>query len=105
MRVLANATAMPERVRATPRPPGIRNQFHHVIYIVPTILEMMSIRAPQTVNGITQTPIEGVSLAYTFDKANADAPSKRSTQYFEMFGNRAVYDDGRMACTVPYRES
>ena len=64
MRVLANATAMPERVRATPRPPGIRNQFHHVIYIVPTILEMMSIRAPQTVNGITQTPIEGVSLAY-----------------------------------------
>jgi arylsulfatase len=82
----------------------VRAMFHHVIDIVPTVLEMTGIRAPQTVNGITQTPIEGVSLAYTFDKANADAPSKRSTQYFEMFGNRAIYHDGWMACTVPYRE-
>ena len=56
-------------------PGGIRNQFHHVIDIVPTILEVTGIRAPEQVNGITQTPIEGVSLAYTFDKANAGAPS------------------------------
>ena len=83
---------------------GIRNQFHHVIDIVPTILEATGIRAPETVNGITQTPIEGVSLAYTFDKANADAPSRHETQYFEMFGNRAIYHDGWIASTVPYRE-
>ena len=83
---------------------GIRNQFHHVIDIVPTILEVTGIRAPEQVDGITQTPIEGVSLAYTFDKANADAPSRHKTQYFEMFGNRALYHEGWMASTVPYRE-
>jgi arylsulfatase len=83
---------------------GIRNQFHHVIDIVPTILEATGIRAPESVDGITQKPIEGVSLAYTFDKANADAPSTHATQYFEMFGNRAVYHDGWIASTVPYRE-
>jgi arylsulfatase len=83
---------------------GIRNQFHHVIDIVPTILEVTGIRAPEQVDGITQTPIEGVSMAYTFDKANADAPSRHKTQYFEMFGNRALYHEGWMASTVPYRE-
>jgi arylsulfatase len=64
---------------------GIRTQFHHMIDIVPTILEAAGIQAPATVNGITQKPIEGVSMVYTFDKANANAPSKRDTQYFEMF--------------------
>ncbi len=64
---------------------GIRTQFHHMIDIVPTILEATGIPAPDTVNGIAQKPIEGVSMAYTFDKANANAPSKRDTQYFEMF--------------------
>ena len=49
---------------------GIRNQFHHVIDIVPTILEVAGIQAPETVNGIAQKPIEGVSMAYTFDNAN-----------------------------------
>ncbi len=68
---------------------GIRTQFHHMIDIVPTILEATGIPAPAMVNGIAQKPIEGVSMAYTFDKANADAPSKRDTQYFEMFANRA----------------
>ena len=68
---------------------GIRHQFHHVIDIVPTILEATGIPAPGTVNGIAQKPIEGVSMAYTWDKANAEAPSKHKTQYFEMFGNRA----------------
>jgi arylsulfatase A-like enzyme len=80
---------------------SIRHQFHHVIDIVPTILEATGIRAPDTVNGIKQKPIEGVSMAYTFKKANANAPSKRQTQYFEMFANRGIYHDGWYACTTP----
>lgn len=80
---------------------GIRNQFHHVIDIVPTILEATGIQAPVMVNGVAQKPIEGVSMAYTFDKANANAPSKRRTQYFEMFGNRGIYHDGWYANTRP----
>jgi arylsulfatase len=80
---------------------GIRTQFHHMIDIVPTILEATGIPAPVMVNGVAQKPIEGVSMAYTFDKANADAPSKRDKQYFEMFGNRAIYHDGWIACTTP----
>ena len=80
---------------------GIRNQFHHMIDIVPTILEATGIQAPTTVNGIAQRPVEGVSLAYTFDQANAKVPSKRDTQYFEMVGNRAIYHDGWIASTTP----
>jgi len=82
-------------------PGGIRSQFHHVIDIVPTILEAAAIKAPDTVNGIKQKPIEGVSMAYTFKKANANAPSKHETQYFEMVGNRAIYHDGWIAATTP----
>ena len=78
---------------------GIRTQFHHIIDIVPTILEATGIQAPVMVNGIEQKPIEGVSMAYTLDSANANAPSKRETQYFEMFGNRAIYHDGWIAAT------
>ena len=80
---------------------GIRTQFHHIIDVVPTILEAAGIKAPTTVDGIAQKPIEGVSMGYTFDKANADAPSKRDTQYFEMVGNRAIYHDGWIAATTP----
>ena len=80
---------------------GIRTQFSHVIDIVPTILEATGIKAPEMVNGIPQKPIEGVSMAYTFDKANGNAPSKHATQYFEMVGNRAIYHDGWVACTTP----
>jgi arylsulfatase A-like enzyme len=80
---------------------GIRPQFHHVIDIVPTILEATGIKAPDEVNGIKQKPIEGVSMVYTFDKANANAPSKHETQYFEMVGNRAIYHDGWIASTTP----
>ena len=80
---------------------GLRSQFHHIIDIVPTILEAADIRAPEYVNGIKQKPIEGVSMVYTFDAANAKAPSKRDSQYFEMFGNRAFYRDGWIAATVP----
>ena len=80
---------------------GVRTQFHHVIDIVPTILEATGIQAPDEVNGIKQKPIEGVSMLYTFDPANAKAPSKRDTQYFEMVGNRAIYHDGWVAATTP----
>ncbi len=81
---------------------GIRSQFHHMIDIVPTILEATGIPAPAMVNGITQRPIEGVSMAYTFERANASASSKRDTQYFEMAGNRGIYHDGWMANTTPF---
>jgi len=80
---------------------GIRTQFHHMIDVVPTILEAAGIPAPEMLNGIAQKPIEGVSMVYTWDKANANSPSKRETQYFEMFGNRAIYHDGWMASTTP----
>jgi len=82
-------------------PGGIRTQFHHVIDIVPTILEAAGLKAPEVVNGITQKPLEGVSMAYTFKKANANAPSQHVTQYFEMVGNRAIYHDGWIAATTP----
>jgi arylsulfatase len=80
---------------------GIRRQFHHVIDVVPTILEAAGIPAPAMVNGIKQRPLDGVSMAYTWKKANASAPSRRTTQYFEMLGNRAIYQDGWVACTTP----
>jgi hypothetical protein len=82
---------------------GIRHQFHHVIDIVPTLLEVTGIPAPMMVDGIAQKPIEGVSLAYTFDQANAKAPSTHKTQYFEMMGVRGLYHDGWMLSTVPKR--
>jgi arylsulfatase len=82
-------------------PGGIRNQFHHIIDIVPTILEATGIKAPEMVNGIKQKPIEGVSMTYTFKKANADAPSTHHVQYFEMISNRGIYKDGWYANTTP----
>jgi hypothetical protein len=82
---------------------GIRTQFHHVIDIVPTIYEAVGVTAPDVLNGVKQVPIEGVSMTYTFDKANANAPSTRKTQYFEMLGNRAIYSDGWIASTTPLR--
>jgi arylsulfatase len=82
---------------------GIRNQFHHVIDIVPTILEAAGIQQPEVVDGIPQKPIEGVSMMYTFDKANAEAPSRHTTQYFEMMGDHAIYRDGWIASTKVMR--
>src|SRR5271170_5407451 len=82
---------------------GVRWQFHHVIDIVPTLLEVTGIPAPVMVDGIAQKPIEGVSLAYTFDKANANAPSPHHTQYFEMLGVQGLYNDGWMLSAVPIR--
>lgn len=80
---------------------GIRRQFHHVIDIVPTILEAAGIAQPDTINGIKQIPMEGTSMSYTWDKANADASTNHTTQYFEMLGNRAIYNDGWIAATTP----
>jgi arylsulfatase len=80
---------------------GIRTQFHHVIDIMPTILEAAGITAPEKVDGLTQRPIDGVSMVYTWDKANANAPSTRKTQYFEMLAMRGIYHDGWMASTTP----
>jgi len=82
---------------------GIRNQFHHVIDIVPTILEAAKIKQPTVVDGIKQSPIEGVSMMYTFDKDAANVPSTHKTQYFEMFADRALYSDGWIASTKVMR--
>ena len=82
---------------------GMRHQFHHVIDVVPTILEVCGIPAPAEVNGIPQKPMEGVSFAYTFDEANADAPSTHKTQYFEMMGDHAIYHEGWIASTKVIR--
>ena len=73
---------------------ALREQFVHVIDVLPTILEAAGIPAPEMVDGIKQKPIEGISFAYTFDANNAKAPSRHKTQYFEMMGQWALYDDG-----------
>ena len=75
----------------------IRNQFHHVIDVAPTVLEAAGLPAPTFVNGIQQAPLEGVSMAYSFDDANA--ADRHTTQYFEMFVNRGIYHQGWTAVT------
>jgi len=80
-------------------PGTIRTQFTHVIDIVPTIYEAAAINPPEVVAGVTQQPIDGISFAYTFTQAAA--PERHRTQYFELLGNRAIYDDGWMASSRP----
>lgn len=77
---------------------GIRYQFSHAIDIAPTILEAIGIEPPVELNGIAQKPLEGESLVYTFD--DADAPTRHTTQYFEMLGNQGIYEDGWMASAL-----
>jgi arylsulfatase len=88
----------PARIKQTGQ---VRSQFCHIIDIVPTILEACGVKEPTMVNGVKQTPIEGVSLVYTFDDANA--PTHHKTQYFEMLCNRGIYDNGWIASTTPLR--
>ncbi|MDS4032352.1 MAG: sulfatase-like hydrolase/transferase [Candidatus Contendobacter sp.] len=78
---------------------GLREQFVHDIDVVPTLLEVTGIPAPETVDGIQQKPIEGTSFAYTFDATNAKVPSRHKTQYFEMMGQWALYHDGWLLST------
>ena len=80
---------------------GIRRQFHHFIDIVPTILEATGIPQPDTINGIRQRPMDGISMAYSWPREHANDSSHRTTQYFEMLGNRAIYHEGWVACTTP----
>jgi arylsulfatase A-like enzyme len=90
------AIMWPERIKDTG---GLREQFAHVNDIVPTILEAAGIAAPEMVDGIQQSPIEGTSLVYTFDKENAEVPSMHKTQYFEMMGQWALYHEGWLLST------
>ncbi|WP_337007032.1 MULTISPECIES: arylsulfatase [unclassified Microbacterium] len=76
---------------------AIRSQFHHVIDVAPTLLEIVGMTAPTEVNGVIQKPLEGTSFAYTFLPEHAETPSRHRKQYFEMFGNRAMYADGWIA--------
>ncbi len=76
----------------------VRDQFHHVIDIAPTLLEIIGVEAPAQFNGVAQKPIEGISMVYTFE--NADAKDRRTTQYFEMLGNQGIYHDGWMASAI-----
>jgi len=76
----------------------VRSQWHHVIDIAPTVLEAAKLPEPKTVNGVPQTPIEGVSMLYSFN--DTGAKDRHQTQYFEIFGNRAIYNDGWLAGTV-----
>ncbi len=77
---------------------GLRQQFHHVIDVAPTILEATGIPEPRSVNGVPQWPMDGVSMVYAFD--DAEAEDRHTTQYFEMFGNRAIYHNGWFARTI-----
>lgn len=82
---------------------GLRTQFHHMIDVVPTLLEVCGIQQPEYVDGIKQSPIEGVSFAYTFDEKNKNAPTTHQTQYFEMMGDHAIYHEGWMLSTKVIR--
>lgn len=90
------AVSWPARIKDTG---GMREQFMHVIDVVPTILEVTGIPAPTVVDGIEQAPMEGTSFAYTFDKANAKSPSQHKVQYFEMMGQWALYNEGWLLST------
>jgi arylsulfatase len=85
----------PKRIKAKGE---VRSQFHHVIDVAPTVLEAAGLPEPKSVNGTAQAPIEGVSIVYSFDEAKA--AGRHTVQYFEMFGNRAVYADGWFAGTI-----
>ena len=88
----------PARIKQTGQ---VRSQFCSLIDIVPTILEAGGVTEPTEINGVTQKPMEGKSLIYSFDAA--DAPTQHPSQYFELIANRGIYHDGWMANTVPLK--
>ncbi|QLH26258.1 arylsulfatase [Streptomyces sp. Rer75] len=87
--------------RGLPRTGEVRQQFHHVNDIVPTLFETLGVQAPEVYNGIPQLPIHGVSMAYTF--GSPTAPTRKEAQYFEMFGHRAIWHDGWKAVAFHQR--
>ncbi|MFF7656076.1 arylsulfatase [Streptomyces sp. NPDC007983] len=87
--------------RGLPRTGEVRQQFHHVNDIVPTLFDLLGVRAPEVYNGIPQLPIHGVSMAYTF--GSPTAPTRKEAQYFEMFGHRAIWHDGWKAVAFHQR--
>ena len=82
---------------------GIRNQYHHCVDFVPTVLELLNIAAPSIHNGIEQLPIHGKSMVYAFD--DPKAPTQKTTQYFEMLGDRGIWHDGWKAVTRHKKDS
>ncbi len=92
---VGTAVFWPKRIKAKGE---LRTQFHHVVDVAPTILEAAGLPEPKTVNGVKQRPMDGTSMVYTFD--DADAKDQHTTQYFEMVGNRAIYHDGWWARTI-----
>ena len=88
----AMAVQWPARIG---EPGGLRTQFHHVVDVMPTLLAAAGIEIPTVVNGLQQLPVDGVSMLYAME--GGDGASHRTTQYFEMFGNRAIYHDGWIA--------
>ena len=79
---------------------GLRQQFMHIIDVVPTLYEVIGITPPTELNGVPQRPIEGISFAYTFD--DAQAKEQHTMQYFEMGANRGIYHDGWMASALSF---
>lgn len=77
----------------------VRDQFHHVVDIAPTVLDAIGVPFPEVVDGVTQQPVDGTSMCYSFN--DASAPSTRTTQYFELHGNRAIYHEGWVASCGP----
>lgn len=86
----------PDRIKAHNE---VRTQYHHIIDVMPTLLEAAQVQAPTMVDGIAQQRIDGTSMVYSFDAANA--PSQRTTQYYEIMGSRGIYHDGWLANTTP----
>jgi len=79
---------------------GVRTQFHHIVDLMPTILEAAGVQAPDSLNGVTQKPIEGISMVYSFN--DAKAPDRRKSQMFELVSNRGMYQNGWMASSLAY---